>query len=247
MVDFHHWPYPRYVAHRGAGKLAPENTLAAMRLGAKFGYKMFEFDVKLSADAIPFLLHDATTDRTSNRSADAGALSFGELALLDAGSWHSAAFAGEAMPSLEAIARWTLANELMVNIEIKPVPGAETTTGTAVALAARALWAHAKVPPLLSSFSAEALIAARAAAPELPRAALVERLPDDWVAYCQRLGCVAIDPNWRQLTAPVIAQAHASQLRVLTYTVNDPQKAAELLALGLDCLITDAVDRIVPE
>ena len=59
------WPYPRWIAHRGAGKLAPENTLAAFRLGAAHGYRAFECDVKLSADGVPFLLHDATLDRTA--------------------------------------------------------------------------------------------------------------------------------------------------------------------------------------
>ena len=61
-----HWPYPLWIAHRGAGKLAPENTLAAFRLGAAHGYRAFECDVKLSADGVPFLLHDAELDRTSN-------------------------------------------------------------------------------------------------------------------------------------------------------------------------------------
>src|SRR5690606_33654791 len=60
------WPYPLWIAHRGAGKLAPENTLAAFRLGAAYGYRAFECDVKLSADGVPFLLHDATLERTTD-------------------------------------------------------------------------------------------------------------------------------------------------------------------------------------
>ena len=66
------WPYPRWVAHRGAGKLAPENTLAAFRLGAAHGYRMFECDVKLSADGVLFLMHDATLERTTNGSGIGG-------------------------------------------------------------------------------------------------------------------------------------------------------------------------------
>ena len=66
------WPYPRWIAHRGAGKLAPENTLAAFRLGAQHGYRMFECDAKLSADGVPFLLHDATLERTTNGQGRAG-------------------------------------------------------------------------------------------------------------------------------------------------------------------------------
>lgn len=66
------WPYPHWIAHRGAGKLAPENTLAAFRLGAQHGYRMFECDAKLSADGVPFLLHDATLERTTNGRGTAG-------------------------------------------------------------------------------------------------------------------------------------------------------------------------------
>ena len=68
----HVWPYPRWVAHRGAGKLAPENTLAAFKRGAREGYRMFECDVKLSSDGVPFLLHDDTLERTTNGSGVAG-------------------------------------------------------------------------------------------------------------------------------------------------------------------------------
>ena len=80
------WPYPRWVAHRGAGKLAPENTLAAFRLGASHGYRAFECDVKLSADGVPFLLHDATLQRTTSGHGRAADLPWSELARLDAGS-----------------------------------------------------------------------------------------------------------------------------------------------------------------
>ena len=60
------WPYPSIVAHRGGGSLAPENTLAAIDVGARHGHKMIEFDVKLSQDGQIFLLHDDTLERTSN-------------------------------------------------------------------------------------------------------------------------------------------------------------------------------------
>ncbi|MDO8250569.1 MAG: glycerophosphodiester phosphodiesterase family protein, partial [Rhodoferax sp.] len=98
QVTHDNWPYPRWVAHRGAGKLAPENTLAAFRLGASHGYRMFECDVKLSADGVPFLLHDTTLQRTTNAvahlgtgrtSAVAGDHPWNTLSQLDAGSWHS--------------------------------------------------------------------------------------------------------------------------------------------------------------
>src|SRR5659263_487313 len=101
-----HWPYPRWIAHRGAGKLAPENTLTAFRLGASHGYRMFECDVKLSADGVPFLLHDDTLDRTTNGKGVAGEQPWEVLSKLDAGSWHSPEFAGEPLPRLDSIARY---------------------------------------------------------------------------------------------------------------------------------------------
>ncbi|MCT7316620.1 glycerophosphodiester phosphodiesterase [Ralstonia sp. CHL-2022] len=240
------WPYPRAIAHRGAGKLAPENTLGAFRHGASFGYRMFEFDVKLSGDGASVLLHDATLDRTTNGAGRLDALTLGQIAQLDAGSWHSAAYAGEPVPTLAAIARYLRANNFLANIEIKPVPGAEWRTGAAVALDARALWAGADVPPLLSSFSEDALAAAREAVPELPRALLLDKLPADWLDRLRALDCVALDANHRELTPEIIDAAHAAGFRVCCYTVNDLDRAQLLWSAGLDGLITDWVDRISP-
>jgi glycerophosphoryl diester phosphodiesterase len=240
------WPYPRFVAHRGAGKLAPENTLAAMRAGYTHGYRMVEFDVKLSADGVPFLLHDETLDRTTDGRGRADALTWAELAKLDAGGWHSATYAGEPLPTLRAIARWAIANGVACNIEIKPMPGRERDTGAAVALDAQDLWRDAPLPPLLSSFSEDALAAARDTVPELQRALLLERIPADWNERLARLGCVAIDADYRELDAATIAAALNAGYQVLTYTANDPRAVAELTAWGVDAIITDAIDVIKP-
>ena len=238
------WPYPRLCAHRGAGKLAPENTLAAFRLGYAHGYRMVEFDVKLAADGVTFLLHDATLDRTTHGRGRADAHGWRALSQLDGGSWHSPTYAGEPLPTLAAVARWSMAHDVAVNIEIKPTPGRERETGAAVAFDAATFWTGARVPPLLSSFSDVALEAARDAVPELPRAWLGDRLPDDWRERIARLGCVAVDLKHVDVTRAVIDDAHAAGLRVLTWTVNDAARAAELLDWGVDTLITDAVDLI---
>ena len=203
------WPYPRLAAHRGAGKLAPENTLASFRFGYQHGYRMIECDVKLAADGVAFLLHDATLDRTTSGTGRADALSWRELSQLDAGAWHSATYAGEPLPTLAAVARWCRANAVMLNIEIKPTPGRDAETGAAVALDAKALWAGDVVKPLLSSFVEEALDAARRAAPELPRAWLTEQLPDDWRERAMRLGCIALDVKHTLLTEERVREIHA--------------------------------------
>ena len=115
-----------------------------------------------------------------------------------------------------------------------------------MAIEALLLWRDAEVPPLLSSFSEAALEAARKVAPALPRALLLGELPADWLDRCRALECVALDASHRVLDSATIAAAKAAGLRVLSYTINEPARAAELRAAGLDCVITDAVDLIAP-
>ena len=240
------WPYPLWIAHRGAGKLAPENTLAAFRLGAAHGYRAFECDVKLSADGVPFLLHDATLERTSSGTGTAATLPWQELSRLDAGGWHSRGYAGEPLPTLDGIAAFCIRNGFALNIEIKPTPGAEVETGRVVAMAAARLWAGQATPPLLSSFRPDSLLAARDAAPELPRALLLDTLRDGWFEELRAFGCVAAVTNHKIMDAALIGQLHGAGLRALVYTVNESADAQRLAALGIDGLITDAVDRFSP-
>ncbi len=240
------WPMPLWIAHRGAGKLAPENTLAAFRLGAAHGYRAFECDVKLSRDGVPFLLHDATLDRTTPERGLAAERDWAELSRLDAGGWHSRAYAGEAPASLEAIARYVQCNAFALNIEIKPTPGQEALTGRVVGEHAARLWAGQAVPPLFSSFRPEALQGAKDAAPEVPRALLLDSLWAGWETVADGLGCVAVVTNYNVMSAALLQQLHAAGRRGLVYTVNDPATVAWLLGLGIDGIITDAVDRLSP-
>lgn len=240
------WPYPRWVAHRGAGKLAPENTMAAFRLGARHGYRMFECDAKLSADGVVFLLHDATLDRTTNGHGIAGDKPWSELSRLDAGGWHSRAYAGEPLPTLEQLARFCLANGYLLNIEIKPTPGTERRTGEVVAAEAARLWHGAEVPPLLTSFQPDSLLGAQAVAPELPRGLLLDQMDSRWPAFAQANQCSAVVFNHALWDAATVAQAKAAGLRCLSYTVNDDWAARRLLDLGTDAVITDRVDLFSP-
>ena len=248
------WPYPFWVAHRGAGKLAPENTLAAFRLGASHGYRMFECDVKLSADEVPFLLHDDGLERTTDAlaqlgasaSALAGQLPWSTLAQLDAGGWHSRLYAGEPLASFSAIAHFCIANGYFLNIEIKPSPGSEHPTGAVVARHAARLWQAQPVKPLMSSFAVEALQGALATQPELPRALLLDQLWDGWLAAAQALGCIAIVCNHRLWDADTVQQVHAAGMRALSYTVNEPTDVQRLMGLGTQGIITDRVDAFNP-
>ncbi|RPH28857.1 glycerophosphodiester phosphodiesterase [Buttiauxella warmboldiae] len=238
-----HWPYPKVAAHRGGGKLAPENTLAAIDVGARYGHTMIEFDAKLAKDGHIFLLHDDTLERTSNGWGVAGDLPWDKLLNVDAGSWFSNEFKGEPLPLLSQVAARCHQHGMMVNIEIKPTTGSDTETGKAIALAARELW-QGQTAPLLSSFSIKALEAAQRAAPELPRGLLLDEWRDDWRELTTRLGCVSIHLNHKLLDELRVRELKAAGLHILVYTVNNPQRAATLLRWGVDIICTDLIDQI---
>lgn len=244
------WPLPLWIAHRGAGRLAPENTLAAFRAGAALGWRAFECDVKLSADGVPFLLHDATLERTTSGHGTAGERSWSELSRLDAGGWHSRGYAGEPLPTLAAVARYVQRNGYALNVEIKPTPGLEQATGEAVGDACAALWADAAAAAdsslLFSSFRPESLLGAKASAPQVPRALLLDSLWPGWLDFARSLGCVAAVARHDLIDAALVAQLHGAGMRLLSYTVNEPEVARRLLALGVCGLISDAVDRFAP-
>lgn len=234
-----HWPYPKIIIHRGAGKKAPENTLAAVRLGATLGYKMAEVDVKLTGDGVTFLLHDETLERTTNGKGRADAYTWSALARLDAGM--TGIYAGEPPCSLVNLAQFCRANEYLINLEIKPMPGRERETGAAVALDAKSYWENAAVSPLLSSFSYIALQAAQEVAPELPRVLLCEILPDNWQMQVQELALSGLDIHHSQIDQALVDAVHAVGIKLIAWTVNDPIRVQELLSFGVDSIITDEI------
>ena len=240
------WPLPYWIAHRGAGKLAPENTLAAFRVGAGHGYRAFECDVKLSADGVPFLLHDATLERTTAARGLAGERSWSELSRMDAGSWHSATYAGEPIPSFEAIAAFVRRGNHALDIEIKPTPGQEIATGQALGREVLRLWEGAPTLPVFTSFRPDALQGARQTAPQVPRGLLLDTLWDGWEHSADALGCVAVITNHKLMSAELVARLHGQGRLALVYTVNDRVNAARMAGCGVDGIVTDAVDFFDP-
>ncbi len=239
------WPYPLWIAHRGAGKLAPENTLAAFKLGASFGYRAFECDVKLSSDEVPFLLHDAVLERTTSGKGAAGERTWAELSQLDAGSWHSGAYRGEQLATLQGVADFCIGAGCTINLEIKPTPGTELRTGQVVARETAKLWAG-HTPPLMSSFQVEALMGAAEGAAELPRALLLDALRPGWLEQARNLGCVAVVTHHPLMDEAALGAIHGAGMKALVYTVNDAARAAWLIEHGIDGLITDSVDKLKP-
>jgi glycerophosphoryl diester phosphodiesterase len=182
----------------------------------------------------------------AGNSAVAGDHPWGALAQLDAGSWHSRAFAGEPMPTLDHIAAYCQANGHCLNIEIKPTPGQEHHTGKVVAQHAARLWQGAAAPPLLTSFEIDALRGAQEAQPELPRGLLLDTLWKGWLETALTLGCVAVVCNHALWDESSVRQAQSAGFRTLSYTVNDEWAAQRLFDLGTDGIITDRVDLFSP-
>lgn len=259
MSHFQPWPWPRVLAHRGAGSLAPENTLAALRVGFEHGYRAVEFDAMAPLDDVAVLMHDPTLERTTGVSGAVTARRADELVQLDAGRWYSAAFVREPVPSLDQALQFCRSHGIWPNVEIKPAPGHEARTGAIVAQGVARAYADALNEhgdqanrldvrvPLLSSFAEDALVTARAAARDVPRALLIDPLPADWAARLERLGAVCVNTNHEYLTRDAVRAVKEAGYWLFCYTVNDTERARELVTWGVDAFCTDRIDRIGPD
>ncbi len=228
-------PLPRWFAHRGGGLLAPENTLAGIRLAARLGFKAVEFDVMLSGDGTPVLIHDETLERTTNGAGRVCSTPDDRLFALDAG-W------GEPIPRFVDAANLCRELGLLANVEIKPSFGQEIETAERVAKLTVDLWQGAAVPPLLSSFSLPALEVARDLAPGIARGVLFESVPADWMAELKRLRAFSLHCDAEFLPDDMLAEAQANAVPVLCYTVNSENRAKNLFAHGVSALFTDRLD-----
>lgn len=231
---------PRWFAHRGGGSLAPENTLAGIRLAASLGYKAVEFDVMLSGDGTPVLIHDETLERTTNGSGLVSDTPDSKLFVFDAGG-------GEPIPSFAEAAALCRELGLLANIEIKPAAGYEIETAKRVVGLTAELWRDAAVQPLISSFSLVALEIARDLAPQIARGILFEAVPHDWLGEMKRLQALTLHCCADLLTDDVLDAAATQQFPVLCYTVNSPKPAKILFERGVTALFTDRLDLFVDD
>lgn len=245
------WPYPRILGHRGGGILAPENTLGALRYAADEGFHGVEVDAMLAADGVPVLMHDPIFGRTIQRSGSVASSSSLDLSRLDAGSWYSAAYAGEPVPALEAAMTLCRTTGLWMNIEIKPSSDqAARATGRAVGAVARGLYADVlgtHQAPVLSSFSLDALQGARETAPDLVRGLLVDAIPQDWEQRLEQIEATTLHVNVSSLTEAQVATLRDAGVPILAYTVNTSESARQLFSWGVSALCTDRLDLIAPD
>jgi glycerophosphoryl diester phosphodiesterase len=222
--------YPRIIAHRCGGVLAPENSLAGLVVAARLGCHAVEFDVMLSADGVPILMHDETLERTTRCTGRVAERMFAEIRACDA----SVPTLVEALAECRRLGLWA-------NIELKPAAGHEEETGAVVAAWLASHWDGRGV---VSSFSEKSALAARQVLPAAAFALLCDRLPEDWQTQCARLGAVAVHLA-AECVDPPTAKALAG-IPWACYTVNARAVATGLTKMGCAAVFTDRPDLWLP-
>lgn len=235
---------PLVMGHRGAAAVAPENTLASIRKAAELGVTWVEFDVMLTGDGVPVLYHDDNLKRLTGLDALMAETPYSKVKTLDAGRWFSEDFAGEAIPTLEAALALVQALGLNANIEIKSTPGRDVETAEAALKVAAKSWGRRRQPPMISSFSRMSLAAARVLRPNWPRGLIAHKVPLDWQLALQALDCASFHLNSKVLEWQFVAQVKGAGYKVAAFTVNQKQRARDLIDCNVDCVITDAPDKI---
>ncbi|MGH7097178.1 MAG: glycerophosphodiester phosphodiesterase [Stellaceae bacterium] len=238
-------PLPPVIGHRGAAASAPENTLAAFSRARALGVRWVEFDVRLTADEVPILLHDARLERTTDGRGRVAALPLAAIRRLDAGSWFAPDFAGERVPTLdEALVRLGELG-LGANVEVKAERGRARQTGARVAALLARAWPSFSPPPIVSSFLPQALLAVRETAPELTCGILFHEIPKNWLTLTRRLGCVTVHADQRFLAPAIVAEVRRLGYSLLAYTVNDAGRARSLFDWGVTAVFSDLPDAIL--
>ncbi|MGE5190443.1 MAG: glycerophosphodiester phosphodiesterase [Gemmatimonadota bacterium] len=215
---------PIVVAHRGAPDRALENSRASFALAVADGADMIEFDVRLSGDGAPVVVHDARTGRTAKENVPVAAATAARLRGVRLKN-------GEPLPFLPEILD-LVGGRVPVNIEAK-APGA-------MAAAARAL-RDAGYPGevLLSSALRDECLAACALLPDIPCGLVTRRPSASDVAFCRRRGLPSIHPDHRALSVLRTRRVKEAGLRLLPYTVNDAARFLRLVDSGADGVFSD--------
>jgi glycerophosphoryl diester phosphodiesterase len=235
---------PKVIGHRGAKAYAPENTLSSIHAAADLGVEWVEVDVKLTKDSIPIIFHDEELERCTSGSGLVRDMDFEALRELDAGSWFGESFLGEKIPTLEELLNTVLERGMGVNLEIKPCPGREVETAEVTLDLATRIWPDDLPPPLISSFQHVSLETAMDMMPEWPRGFLMDEHRDDWKEIAGYLKAATININGNKITQEELEEYMEFGKPLLAYTINQPDKARELLRWGVDSFFADNPDVI---
>jgi glycerophosphoryl diester phosphodiesterase len=226
------------VAHRGASAVAPENTLAAFEKAAEVGADGIELDVRLCADGVPVVIHDATVDGTTDGSGRVAEMTLTQLRQLDAGAWFDPAFAGEPLPTLaETLA--TVGGRLLLNIELKGEGVLDRGLARAVVDLVKQHELTERV--LLSSFNPLILRRVQRIAPQIPTGLLYTsaRLPRP-ASLASPRPYTALHPHVSVVSADHLKWIRRHTYRIHVWTVDDISEMRRLIGWGVDGIITNA-------
>ena len=228
------------LAHRGCSSLAPENTEASIRAASKAGATGVELDVALLGDGTPVVFHDEKVNRCTNNVGALTDFSLETIKKLDCGSWFSVEFRGQKVLTLDEALLLVADLKLDLNLEIKPYKGGERRLINEIY---RALTHHTYFSSerlLISSFDYLSLEIAQEVFPEANIAILYEEeLPECWLEQAMRLQANAINMNVDYVSESAISQVRQVGLQVYVWTVNDINRAQQLIDMGIDGVITD--------
>lgn len=223
---------PLLLGHRGARHAAPENTFAAFDLAMEEGAEGVELDVRMNASGDVIVCHDVTLERVTERR-DRRAIH--TLSTADCKAVRLTG--GEPLPFLRDVLDWAARRQACVNVELKMDGHRRPALVRAVAELTRTHVARGDI--LISSFNPLAVLGHRALAPSVASAWLVDSAAASELPWLAQAGSTALHPKHTLITAPRLALWKTRVARVHTWTVNDPGRARELAALGVDCLISD--------
>ena len=241
---------PPLIAHRGASQLAPENTFSAFRQAKQLGATWLEFDVQLSADDHALIFHDDTLERTTNGQGKVKDIPWEQLQRLDAGSWFAPQYQGETIPGLNDTLTWLVANNMAANIEIKAGPWQTHDLHITEVIAPIVAPFLTQLPIVLSSFSWPALRRLRQLLPQAALGLLVNidqpqqlstQIPLIKDTY-QQLSCFSLHLNDAACTADTIASCRTFASQIAVFTVNQCQRAQELMQWGVHSVFSDTPD-----
>ena len=224
------------IAHRGASYLAPENTLASVKLGYELGADAVEVDVHLSKDQHVVVIHDKTTQRTAGKNMKVKKSRAEKLRQLEVGSWKDEKYRGEKIPLLSEVFELVPANRKLV-VEIKS--GAETIAPLRKLIAASGI----EDQLIIISFDREAIIAAKQQMPEIPAYWLLHSFimtsHDKAIEIAKENNLEGLNVNYRLVDEKFMQKMEAGNLETYVYTVNNVEAAEKLYYLGVKGITTD--------
>ncbi len=196
----------------------------------------------LSADGTPILFHDDTVNRTTNGRGALAKLNLKEIQSLDAGRWFSDEFQGERVPTFRDAISEINALGLGANVEIKPTPGLGVETAKATCALISSDWPDSLPLPVISSFDMSANAVAKDLLPNIERATLFGKLPEDWLSIVEQLDYKAVHISTRHVTQAHVDATNRHDFPVRVYTVNDAARGQELKEMGVSSIFTDRPD-----